>query len=108
MPAETPDTPTPDQEDANDPMITTSLRLPQSVLDRVRVLATRDGVKPTALIRRWTEQACARELADVGPRPTIDVFPEPPIPIEVLVRQAVQEELKPLLDAVAGLAPPSS
>jgi hypothetical protein len=108
MPAEIPDAPASDQEDANDPMITTSLRLPQSVLDRVRVLAARDGVKPTALIRRWTEQACVREWPEVASRPTIDVFPEPPVPIEVLVRQAVQEELKPLLDAVAGLAPPSS
>ena len=106
MPAETPNTPDPDQEDANDPMITTSLRLPQSVLDRVRVLAARHGMKPTALIRRWTEQACALEMTTTASGPTVDVFwPQPGI--EVLVRQVVQEELQPLRDAVAGLAPPA-
>jgi hypothetical protein len=107
MPAEPPNTPDSDQEDANDPMITTSLRLSQSVLDRVRLLAARDGVKPTALIRRWTEQACAREMDAAAPGSTIDVS-WPPIALELLVRQAVQEELQPLRDAVAGLAPPST
>jgi hypothetical protein len=106
MPAPTPDTPDPDQEDAHDPMITTSLRLPQSTLDRVRVLAARNGVKPTALIRRWIEQACARETAAASAF-TVDVVHAPP-GIEVLVRQVVHEELQPLRDAVAGLARPSS
>ena len=107
MPAETPDSPDPDQEDANDPMITTSLRLPKSVLDRVRLLAARDGVKPTALIRRWTEQACAREMPVDESGITMDiVWPQVAVQMQVLVRQVVQEELQPLRDAVAGLAPP--
>ncbi|HZZ48974.1 MAG TPA: hypothetical protein VFE65_19005 [Pseudonocardia sp.] len=40
----------------NDPMVTTSLLLPKSVLDDVRALARAGGVKPTALRRRrlWT------------------------------------------------------
>src|SRR5437763_13597125 len=103
MPADHQDTPTPDQEDTNDPMITTSLRLPKSVLDRVRLLAARDGVKPTALIRRWTEQACALEMPTDPSAPTVDVR-WPPLTIQLLVRQAVQEELRPLRDAVAELA----
>ena len=107
MPAEPPDTPDHTKEDADDPMITTSLRLPQSVLDRVRLLAARNGVKPTALIRRWTEQASAHEMRAAASSPTIDVS-WPPISLELLVRQVVQEELQPLRDAVAGLAPPST
>lgn len=47
----------PENDTDNDPMITTSLRLPKSVLDRVRVEARAAGVKPTALIRRWVEEA---------------------------------------------------
>lgn len=39
-----------------DPMITTSLRLPKSLLDWVRDQAAVDGSRPTALIRRWIEQ----------------------------------------------------
>jgi hypothetical protein len=42
-----------------------------------------------------------------APGSTIDVS-WPPIALELLVRQAVQEELQPLRDAVAGLAPPST
>lgn len=38
-----------------DPMVTTSLRLPKSLLDWVRQLAGELGVKPTALIRSWVE-----------------------------------------------------
>lgn len=39
-----------------DPMITTSLRLPKSLLDWVRTQADHQGIKPTALIRRWIEE----------------------------------------------------
>lgn len=39
-----------------DPMVTTSLRLPKSVLDWVRAEAEAQHVKPTALIRRWIEE----------------------------------------------------
>jgi hypothetical protein len=40
----------------SDPMITTSLRLPKSLLDWIREQAENEDVKPTALIRRWIEQ----------------------------------------------------
>jgi hypothetical protein len=40
----------------SDPMITTSLRLPKSLLDWVRDQAEDEDLKPTALIRRWIEQ----------------------------------------------------
>ncbi len=39
-----------------DPMITTSLRLPKSLLDWVRDQADSQQLKPTALIRRWIEE----------------------------------------------------
>ena len=39
----------------SDPMVTTSLRLPKSVLDWVRAEAEAQHVKPTALIRQWIE-----------------------------------------------------
>ncbi len=40
----------------SDPMVTTSLRLPKSLLDWVRDQAAAEGLRPTALIRRWIEQ----------------------------------------------------
>lgn len=45
-----------------DPMVTTSLRLPRSLLDWVREQAAEERVKPTALIRRWIEDR--REVDD--------------------------------------------
>jgi hypothetical protein len=51
-----------------DPMVTTSLRLPKSLLDWVREQAETEQVKPTALIRRWIEQQRAEPSADVGGR----------------------------------------
>ncbi len=39
-----------------DPMVTTSVRLPKSLLDWVREQADAGRVKPTALIRRWIEE----------------------------------------------------
>lgn len=41
---------------AADPMVTTSLRLPKSLLDWVRTQAEQQDLKPTALIRRWVEE----------------------------------------------------
>lgn len=55
-----------DTED--DPMVTTSIRLPKTLLDWVRAQADDQGVKPTALIRRWIEE---RNNAD-HPRPLAD------------------------------------
>lgn len=40
----------------DNPMITTSLRLPKDVLDWVRAVAAAEHVKPTALIRQWVEE----------------------------------------------------
>ncbi len=39
-----------------DPMITTSVRLPKSLLDWVRQRATAQHVRPSVLIRQWIEQ----------------------------------------------------
>lgn len=39
-----------------DPMVTTSLRLPKSLLDWVRQQAAMQHVRPSVLIRQWIEQ----------------------------------------------------
>lgn len=39
-----------------DPMVTTSLRLPKSLLDWVREQAVAQHVRPSGLIRQWIEQ----------------------------------------------------
>ena len=39
-----------------DPMITTSVRLPKSLLDWVRRSAAAQHVRPSVLIRQWIEQ----------------------------------------------------
>lgn len=41
---------------AADPMITTSVRLPKSLLDWVRHRADAQHVRPSVLIRQWIEQ----------------------------------------------------
>ena len=48
-----------------DPMVTTSLRLPKSLLDWVRGQAEEQGLKPTALLRRWVEER--RRAPESGP-----------------------------------------
>lgn len=40
----------------SDPMVTTSLRLPKSLLDWVREQAAAQHVRPSGLIRQWIEQ----------------------------------------------------
>lgn len=40
----------------SDPMVTTSLRLPKSLLDWVREQAAAQHVRPSVLIRQWIEQ----------------------------------------------------
>lgn len=67
-----------------DPMVTTSLRLPKSVLDWVRAEAEAQHVKPTVLIRQWIEErrsatadlsAAGDALASTEPRvPHTDVL----------------------------------
>jgi predicted DNA-binding ribbon-helix-helix protein len=45
-----------EDEVAADPMVTTSVRLPKSLLDWVREQAEREHVRPSVLIRQWLEQ----------------------------------------------------
>ncbi len=53
-----------------DPMITTSVRLPKSLLDWVRRRAAAQHVRPSVLIRQWIEQQRdAAEAADAGDLP---------------------------------------
>lgn len=52
----------------SDPMVTTSLRLPKSVLDWIRQQAEAEHVKPTALIRRWIEQQRSGHTTDLEVR----------------------------------------
>lgn len=55
-----------------DPMVTTSLRLPKSLLDWVRERAAAEHVRPSALIRQWIEQrrdaGGAAEVDDLAAR----------------------------------------
>lgn len=57
-----------DTDVETDPMVTTSLRLPKSLLDWVREQAVAEQIKPTALIRRWIEQQRAEPPVDVEGR----------------------------------------
>ena len=41
---------------ASDPMITTSVRLPRTLLERIRVVASGQGIKTSVLMRRLIEQ----------------------------------------------------
>jgi hypothetical protein len=43
-------------ETDTDPMVTTSVRLPKSLLDWVRQRAAAQHVRPSVLIRQWIEQ----------------------------------------------------
>lgn len=47
-----------------DPMVTTSLRLPKSLLDWVRERAAERHVRPTTLIRQWIEQLRTADAGD--------------------------------------------
>ena len=50
-----------------DPMITTSVRLPKSLLDWVRQRAAAQHVRPSVLIRQWIEQRRdTSEIEDAG------------------------------------------
>lgn len=53
------------EEDAeSDPMVTTSVRLPKSLLDWVREEAASQHVRPSVLIRQWLEQHREMDTAD--------------------------------------------
>jgi hypothetical protein len=45
-----------EDETEPDPMVTTSLRLPKSLLDWVRARAAEQHVRPSGLIRQWIDQ----------------------------------------------------
>lgn len=47
-----------------EPMVGITIRLPASTLDAARELARKDGVKVTALLRRWIEQSVAEGTDD--------------------------------------------
>jgi len=42
-----------------EPMVGITVRLPASTLDAARIIARKDGVKVTALLRQWIEQNVA-------------------------------------------------
>jgi Arc/MetJ-type ribon-helix-helix transcriptional regulator len=53
-----------EEDTASDPMVTTSVRLPKSLLDWVREQAESRHVRPSVLIRQWLEQQRDLEAHD--------------------------------------------
>jgi len=53
-----------DESVVSEPMVGITIRLPASTLDAARVIARRDGVKVTALLRQWIEQNVAEGADD--------------------------------------------
>lgn len=51
-----------EEDTESDPMVTTSVRLPKSLLDWVREQAASRHMRPSVLIRQWLEQQ--RDAAD--------------------------------------------
>jgi len=47
-----------------EPMVGITIRLPVSTLDAARLIARKDGVKVTALLRQWIEQNVAEGADD--------------------------------------------
>jgi hypothetical protein len=74
-----------DEPPAEDPMITTSLRLPRSVMQEVRAVAEAEGMKPTAQMRRWIEERLR------APAPSRGV---PLSAVEQMLHAVVREELR--------------
>lgn len=72
----------------DDVMIVSSIRLPKPLMDRVREAALEEGVKPTALMRRWIEEGLTRgeRSADQGTE-QLDRLSE-------LMHQVIREELE--------------
>ena len=96
-----------DESVDQDPMITTSLRLPKSVLDKVREHAARAGLKPSQLMRQWIEQEAA-ETAEDRRRAflleTVRIFQEASHAERVRVREDVHAELEPIRELLERLA----
>lgn len=73
---------------ASQVMVVSSIRLPKPLMDRVRDVATEEGVKPTALMRRWIEEGLTRcELAADQDSERMERLSE-------LMHQVVREELE--------------
>ncbi|HEY3549244.1 MAG TPA: hypothetical protein VGK17_24485 [Propionicimonas sp.] len=53
-----------DTTTVGEPMVGITIRLPASTLDAARVIARKDGVKVTALLRQWIEQSVAEGADD--------------------------------------------
>lgn len=66
-------------------MVGITIRLPRETLQRVRRLASAERLKPTALIRRWTEEAVAAEgrLA-----PAAEIRPFEVTGVDILINQS--------------------
>lgn len=60
-------------DSVEDPMITTSLRLPRSVLQTIRERAATEGIKPTALMRRVIEASVLPATGDAALDPVIEL-----------------------------------
>lgn len=56
-----------DDSVTTEPKETISIRLPASVLSKVRAVADARGTRTTALMREWVEECLARELAGEPP-----------------------------------------
>lgn len=54
-----------DEEVTPAPMVGITVRLPATRLEQVRKLAAREHLKPTALIRRWVDEAVDRDCLDL-------------------------------------------
>ncbi|MFD6099090.1 hypothetical protein ACFVWN_20850 [Nocardiopsis flavescens] len=73
----------------DDVMIVSSIRLPKATMDRVREAAHQEGVKPTALMRRWIE----RQL-DLAERVAVERESAQEEHLALLLRLAVRQELQ--------------
>jgi hypothetical protein len=69
-------------------MIVSSVRLPKHTMDRVREAAMDQGVKPTALMRRWIEERLDLWEQDPSPEPDhLDLLSQ-------VMHRVVREELE--------------
>ena len=90
-----------DESVDQDPMVTTSLRLPKSVLDEVRKQAALAGLKPTQLMRQWMEQRAAESAGERRREVLVEamrIFLEASQAEAAKTREAVHLELESLRD----------
>jgi hypothetical protein len=60
-----------DEEISETPMVTTSLRLPKPLLDRIREAAIEEDLKPSMLMRRWLEQRLDNRQTEALGKPEV-------------------------------------